>query len=221
MYFMLHIGKTGGTYTQHLFSSIPAARNLVRFLDHQFTLEAALDRFPQQKAVFAIRDPLDLFTSGFYSRMRKGQPRHCVPWSAEETIAFAAFQTPNQLAEALRSPQSELRDLAEFSMRSIYHVARCLHFYLRSAAFVRQSRSRISFILRQEALDEDIQRFLAKNGIAAAHTPISDDLVRHSTPAHMDRTLSPTAVRNLTVWHKVDLEIYGECRALASEINAA
>ena len=221
MYFMLHIGKTGGSYTQDIFSSIPAARNLVRFLDHRFTLETALDRFPDEKAVFAIRDPLAIFVSGFYSRMRQGRPRHNSPWSPDETAAFSVFQTPNQLAEALSSDQPELRECGEFSMRSIYHVARCLHFYLGSASFVRQRRSRISFILRQATLDEDIQRFLARNGILSPPTVILDDVIRHSNPADLDRTLSPTAVGNLTAWYKTDLELYGECQALASEINAA
>jgi len=219
--FMLHIGKTGGTYTQHVFSSIPAARNLVRFLDHRFTLETALAGFPDEKAVFAIRDPLAIFISGFYSRMRQGQPRHNSPWSPDESVAFAAFQTPNQLAEALGSDQAELRTRAEFSMQAIYHVARCLHFYLGSVTLVRQHRSRISFILRQANLDEDIRRFLEKCGIPCAHTPIHDDAIRHSNPPLLDRTLSPTAVANLTAWYESDLELYGECQALASEINAA
>jgi len=221
MYFMLHIGKTGGSYTQHIFSLIPAVQNLVRFLDHRFTLETALDRFPGEKAVFAIRDPLAIFVSGFYSRMRQGRPRTNQPWSQDETVAFAAFQTPNQLAEALGSDQPELRERAEFSMRSIYHVARCLHFYLGSASFVRQSRSRICFILRQATLDQDIERFLAKCGIPSAHAPIHDDVIRHSNPAHLDRTLSPRAIGNLTAWYKTDFELYDECQALASEINAA
>ncbi len=221
MYFMLHIGKTGGSYTQHIFSLIPAARNLVRFLDHRFTLETALGSFPGEEAVFAIRDPLAIFVSGFYSRMRQGRPRNNQPWSPEETAAFAAFQTPNQLAEALGSDQPKLRECAEFSMRSIYHVARCLHFYLGSVSLVRRHRSRICFILRQATLDEDIQRFLARNGILSAHLPIHDDLVRHANPPHLDRTLSPTAIGNLTAWYKTDLELYGECQALASEINEA
>jgi hypothetical protein len=221
MYFMLHIGKTGGTYTRHVISAIPAARHSIRFLDHQFTLETALKSFPDERAIFAIRDPLAIFVSGFYSRMRKGQPLYNVPWSPDEAIAFSSFQTPNQLAEALGSSQTELKVRAEFSMRSIYHVARCLHFYLLSVAFVRQNRSRVSFILRQANLDDDISRLLTKNGIANSHEPVHDDLIRHSSPADMDRTLSPAAIRNLTVWYKTDFELYAECQALASEINAA
>ena len=219
MYFMLHIGKTGGTYTKHVLSSIPAAQNLVRFLEHRFNLETALGEFPGEKAIFAIRDPLEIFVSGFYSRMRKGQPRYNFPWSPEETITFSAFKTPNGLAEALSSGEPALRERAEFSMRSLQHVAQCLHFYLRSMSFVRQSKSRISFILRQESLDEDIHRFLAKNGISNSYQPSSDDVIRHSNPVELDRTLSPTAIRNLTVWYKTDLELYGECQSLAPEIN--
>jgi hypothetical protein len=221
MYFMLHIGKTGGTYTRHVISAIPAARHSIRFLDHQFTLETALKSFPDEKAIFAIRDPLAIFVSGFYSRMRKGQPLYNVPWSADEAIAFSSFQTPNQLAEALGSSQPELKARAEFSMRSIYHVARCLHFYLLSVSFVRQHRSQISFILRQANLDDDISRLLIKNGISSPHAPVHHDLIRHSSPADLDRTLSPAAVSNLTVWYKIDFELYAECQALASEINAA
>jgi hypothetical protein len=219
MYFMLHIGKTGGTYTKHVFSSIPAAQNLVRFLYHHSTLETALREFPDEKAIFAIRDPLAIFVSGFYSRMRKGQPRYNYPWSPEEAIIFSTFKTPNALAEALSSGEPELRERAESSMRSIQHVAQCLHFYLHSVSFLRQSKSRIYFILRQESLDEDIKRILAKNSILGSYPSISDDVIRHSNPVELDRTLSPTAARNLTVWYKTDFELYSECQSLASEIN--
>jgi len=218
---MLHIGKTGGTYTRHIISEIPAARHSIRFLDHQFTLETALKSFPNEGAIFAIRDPLAIFVSGFYSRMRKGQPLYNVPWSSDEAIAFSTFQTPNQLAEALGSSQPELKANAEFSMRSVYHVARCLHFYLLSVSFVRQNRSQISFILRQANLDDDINRLLIKNGILSPHPPVHDDLIRHSSPANLDRSLSPAAIRNLTVWYKIDFDLYAECQALALEINAA
>jgi hypothetical protein len=216
---MLHIGRTGGTYAQHVLAATPAARELVRVLDHQFSLETALNSFPGESAVFAIREPFAIFVSGFYSRMRQGRPRYNVPWSENEAIAFSSFQTPNQLAEALGSDNALIRERAEFSMRSITHVARCLRFFLHSASTVRQQRDRISWIFRQATLDDDIRHFLNKNGIPDSHTPIHDEVVRHSNPATADKSLSPAAIRNLTLWYKTDLEIYEECQSLALEIN--
>jgi hypothetical protein len=219
MYFMLHIGKTGGTYTKHVFSSIPAAKNLVRPLTHQYTLETALEEFRNENAIFAIRDPLEIFVSGFYSRMRKGQPRYNYPWSPEEATIFSIFKTPNQLAEALDADQSDLRERAQFSMRKLQHVAQCLHFYLHSVASVRKKKSRISFILRQQSLDDDIKRFLQRNSIPVAELPLYDEVIRHSNPAGLDTSLSARAIRNLTEWYETDLDLYRECQSLASEIN--
>ena len=179
-FFMLHVGKTGGTYARHIISSIPAAEGMVRFLDHGFGLEAALHEFPNENAIFAIRDPLAIFVSGFNSRMRQGRPRYNSPWSADETVAFSAFKTPNELAEALSSSKPELKKCAEFSMRCIRHVDLGLKWYLHSTAFVRRSRSRIFFILQQENLDEDIDRLLAKSGIPSSHVPIHDEVIWHS-----------------------------------------
>lgn len=221
MYFMLHIGKTGGTYTKHILSSIPDAENLFRFLYHQFTLEMALNEFPNENAIFSIRDPLEIFVSGFYSRMRKGQPRYNYPWTPAETITFSTFKTPNQLAEALSSDERELRELAESSMRGLQHVAQCLHFYLRSKSFVQQCKPRISFVFQQHSLDEDIKRFLAKNNLPTVYSPITDNVIRHSNPVDLDRALSPTANQNLAFWYKTDFELYDECRSLASEINSS
>ena len=220
MYCLLHIGKTGGTYTRHVISSVPAATALVRFLDHSFTLEAALKTFPDETALFAVRHPFEIFVSGFNSRLRKGQPRYNFPWSPDEAVAFAAFQTPNRLAEGLSAVDSKFRRLAEFSMHSIPHASRCLHFFLNSVPALRQYRSRIFFILRQACLDDDIERYFSKIGIQYCHNPIHDDAIRHRNPVDMYRALSPTAMRNLKAWYKTDLEIYSECIALRSEIIA-
>jgi hypothetical protein len=214
----LHIGKTGGNYTRHVLSAIPKARSLLRFLGHS-SLETALKEFPAETAIFAIREPLQIFVSGFYSRRRKGQPRWNVPWSDDETVAFSAFGTPNELAEALSSPDQQRRDLAEFSMRSIFHVARCLHFYLGSVLLLREHQSRIAFILRQEHLDADIRAFLVANGIATPPAQITDEVIRHANPTTLDRTLSQTAIRNLSIWYRTDLELYRECQAIVSGLN--
>jgi hypothetical protein len=219
LYFLLHIGRTGGTYSQGIFASIPGTRDLVRGLTHEFNLETALNGFPGEGAMFGIREPLAIFVSGFYSRIRKGRPRYNVPWSKNETKAFSFFQTPNQLAEALSSDDPLLRERAEFSMRSITHVARCLHFFLKSASYVREQRNRISWIFRQATLDEDIQRFLDRIGVRHPHAPIQDEVFRHSNPSAADKSLSPTAIRNLTVWYKADLEIYEECQLLAANLD--
>ena len=128
----------------------------------------------------------------------------------DEAVAFAAFQTPNRLAEGLSAVDSKVRRLAEFSMQSIPHASRCLHFFLNSVPALRQYRSRISFILRQACLDDDIERFFSKIGIQYCHDPIHDDVIRHRNPADMDSALSPTAMRNLKAWYKTDLEIYSE-----------
>lgn len=220
MYYMLHIGKTGGSYAKHVFASMPDTRELVRVLPHSFTLDKAVNVFGGQPVIFSVRDPFDIFVSGFYSRLRRGRPTYNIPWTPGEAAAFTRFRSPNALAEALSADNDEMKESARAAMKSIWHVNRCLRYYLRSVAALRRHKSRVPFILRQDSLDADIELFLAKNGIGP-HAFNRNDAVKHSNPADLDKTLSDGARENLAAWYRIDLNLYAECRLMAATTNRA
>ena len=105
----LHIGKTGGTAFKYAVAT--ARRQNSRhggFTLHLHPHSVKLRDIPNgDQFLFFIRDPVSKFVSGFVSRQRQGQPRHFVPWRPNEKEAFGRFSTPNQLALALNSQDSE------------------------------------------------------------------------------------------------------------------
>jgi hypothetical protein len=114
----LHIGKTGGTAIKDALS--PIAEEYHLFLHpHEVRLR---DIPPGEQFFFFVRDPLTRFTTGFYSRMRRGMPRYNREWSAAEKDAFSNFQTANDLAEALSSPDRKRVKQAKAALRGIQHV---------------------------------------------------------------------------------------------------
>ena len=75
----LHIGKTGGTAVKYALKRNLVNKEYMIYLHgHEFKLR---DVQKGAKAFFFLRDPVDRFVSGFYSRRRQGQPRIFSPWS--------------------------------------------------------------------------------------------------------------------------------------------
>jgi hypothetical protein len=219
MYALLHIGKTGGTYTQQVIAEAAEASGAILCLPHRYSLAMALAEWPERSVVFGLRSPDRIFVSGFYSRMRQGQPRHDLPWSPAERDAFSVFITPNQLAEALSAECLDTRSAAESAMSSIMHVKNGLRAYLESAAFVRSAASRIAFILRQEALDGDLRQFLSRLIPGGFDPPPVDEIARHANPAQLDTHLSEHASINIARWYRVDFQIYRECLEMAAALR--
>src|SRR5919108_4446855 len=103
----LHIGKTGGTAIKHILKRHSVTRGyVIRRHGHRTTLREVS---AGEKVIFFVRDPLSRFISGFYSRLRQGQPRYFNPWTPEERMAFERFDTPNRLAVGLFSENEEKR----------------------------------------------------------------------------------------------------------------
>lgn len=118
--YFLHIGKTGGSAVKTVLSRYPVCSRYACCLHRH---EVSLRAIPAGDYVmFFLREPISRFVSGFYSRQRQGQPRAFVPWQPDERRAFAYFRTPNHLATALFSSDTEEKDRACRGMRSIGHV---------------------------------------------------------------------------------------------------
>ena len=99
----LHIGKTGGSFVRAVLNSLPDEhRAEFRLLHHDARLAQAIETRPGMPVFFSVRRPETLFVSAFNSRLRKGRPLYDWDWNSREEIAFSVFQTPNQLADAVR-----------------------------------------------------------------------------------------------------------------------
>ena len=165
----IHIGKTGGSAIKHALRPFykagaeMALGPIVLHRGHEFRLK---DVPRGDLAIFCVRDPLSLFVSAFYSRLRKGQPKDYFEWSPGEAAAFARFSTPQALAGALVSRMTRSAQAAKQAMRSIQHMRALRRRFLQPRE-VRAHRRQIAYIGRQETLDDDWHRIRALLGLPA------------------------------------------------------
>ena len=208
----IHVSKTGGTALRH---AIRAARmraggNLqspwgeVWGHDHRFRFS---DVEADHKAVIPLRDPVARFLSGFYSRLRKGAPRHLVEWTDDERTAFESFPTPQALAGALAQPSGPLREQAEFAMRSIGHVKYPMTHWTGTPEYVAANIDRVLYVARQETLDEDWEMLKELLNIARDQQLPTDDVTAHRTHYAGSRDLSADGIRALRAWYADDYEL--------------
>lgn len=196
----LHIGKTGGTAVKAALEAAAAPRRIRLFLHpHKVTLQ---DIPVNESCFFFVRDPLNRFVSGFYSRQRQGRPRHNWAWTPDEEAAFKVFPTPNALAVSLSSEDEALRQAAADAMNSIRHVRDSLWRWLVDEEYLRSRRESVLFVGSQEHLEQDFASLTRMLGISA-ELP-NDEVHAHRNPTHLDRRLEETAIKNLRNWYERD-----------------
>lgn len=207
----LHIGKTGGTAIK---STMLENKGVVqkKFLikdKHLFALhkhDFHLDKVRKGEfAFFVIRDPIERFVSGFYSRMRKGLPHKYNRWKPEEEYAFSIFETPNQLAEALSNESEKVRNDATNAMKHILHVRNSVWEWFLSEDYLASNREKILYILKQKNLNEDFSSFQKLLQVNLGELP-TDPVKAHQMPSNLDKKLSDIAIQNLRDWYKRDYE---------------
>jgi hypothetical protein len=210
----LHIGKTGGTAITYALSPYPETDRYVIFRhDH----DAKLRDIPKGEGVFFfLRDPIDRFVSGFYSRQRQGQPRIFSPWSDDEKIAFEKFSTPNELAASLSSVDEEKRASAQKAMRSIGHVRNSFWQWFESDEYFRSRVSDIFFIGFQESLTNDFEILKSKLGLPDSVKLPDDDIKAHRNPVDLDKSLEDKAVENLRHWYRDDFKLFDNCKEISA-----
>jgi len=208
----LHVSKTGGTAIKHVLKLHLATPEYAIVLHgHRQTLR---DVPKSDKVIFCLRDPISRFVSGFYSRLRQGQPRYFVRWSADEEIAFRHFDTPNGLAQALSSADGEQRTQAEKAMRSIVHVKDSYARWLENEEYLLSRLSDIFLIGFQETLEQDFEQLRTKLGITTNVQLPTDDVTAHRSPDNLDKKLDAEAIENLRRWYAADFRFYALCRRI-------
>jgi len=214
----LHIGKTGGTAIASVLSRYSKSSDYEIILhEHDFKLNDA----PRgEKVFFFVRDPINRFVSGFYSRKRQGRPRHDVPWNSGEEAAFAQFTTPNELALALTSADEGQRAAAVAAMNNIIHIQSPHWTWLQDESYFLARRSDILFVGFQETLNEDFSLLGKLLNLPDAIKLPDDDIASHKNPLDVDKRLDEAAIRNLRAWYQRDYQFLELCREIAGQVRA-
>jgi hypothetical protein len=214
----LHIGKTGGTAVKSaLGNASDGAYDLVLHA-HGTRLEQVP---PGDRFFFVLRDPVERFVSGFYSRHRQGRPRYRSPWSPEEERAFQHFDTPEALGIALSSSDSDARAQALAAMRSIAHVRDSYSAWFKDEGYFESRLDDLLAILWLPDLEVTFPQLCALLGVSPAPALPADDIGAHRNPAGLDRTFSATSRANLERWYTEDEAFLERCRRLPVFLTAA
>ena len=202
----IHIGKTGGTAIKHALGRDKPfiTKQFIIFCHpHTFLLK---DVLKGEKFFFVVRDPVERFVSGFYSRQRKGMPRAYHEWNAGEKTAFEIFNSPNELALALSSPDETLRKQAMQAMLSIGHVNTSFWDWFKDEGLFKSRIDDLTFIGKQASLDQDFEKLKALLGIPKHIKLPKDDVKAHKNPTSLDKSLNDAAKANLKKWYERDFE---------------
>lgn len=212
-YGLLHIGKTGGTAANAVIkaNNKRGVGERVNCYKHSVGLQDVADDDMCERLMFFIREPVSRYISAFNSRLRRGFPRHGNVWSPKEEVAFARFKTPNQLAEALGSPDAETRQQAEEAMEGIKHVKRAYEHYLGSVDLLEQEKDRIFFIAATETFEPDFGLMRELLGVAPDLDLPTDDFGAHKTPDGFEKTVSEAGRKNIQDYYVTDYAIYNWC----------
>ena len=213
----LHIGKTGGTAVKSVLK-----KNLTT---PAYTLElhghgVNLKKVPKgDKVVLFLRHPVSRFISGFYSRQRKGMPRHHSEWNPVEAEAFAVFKTPNELAWALSDPTSEHHPLALKAMEKMRHLSHFRRWYVDMPYFNSRSRD-ILFVGFQESLESDFETLKSILELPQSLVLPDDETAAHKSTGNLDKKIDEVPLKCLEEWYREDLEFISACKKLMAGRSA-
>jgi hypothetical protein len=207
---LLHIGKTGGTAIKHALAPHLDLSQWAIFLSgHSVTLKSVPCG---EKVIFFTRDPIKRFVSAFFSRQRQGLPRHHLPWTEEEAVAFQQFETPSQLGEGLTAGDDALRGRAQAAMKSVRHIRSSYWGWFGDEAYFASRAADILFVGRQETLTQDFEQLKTLLGLPANLALPTDEVQSHRNPTNVNTKLSELAETNLRDWYARDYEFLELCR---------
>jgi len=202
-----HIGKTGGTSVKYALRNnrkpYLTGKYLIFTHPHYVSLK---DTLPGEKIFFFIRDPVDRFVSGFYSRKRKGRPRYNFDWSSEEREAFDTFNTPNHLAISLTSNDGKIKRKAVEAMNGIFNVNSSYWDWFVNEEFFLERIEDILFVGDQKKLNEDFLRLKEILDLPDVCKLPEDAVHSHRNPDHFEKHLEPEAIMNLQKWYVSDYQ---------------
>ena len=216
---IIHISKSGGSAVRFALreartkagGKLKTEWGPVWGHDHRFRL---MHVGPDDRAIFAVRDPVSRFVSSFHSRLRKGQPRYDLEWTRREQRSFEWFPTPGELADALAQPRGRAHAKAVYAMRRIRHVNRPMTYWLGSAAYLYLNRGKVLYVARQESLAEDWERIKELLGIPQEQMLPVDDIVAHRASYTGDMSIGEEGLLALRRWYAEDYRLLEIAEAL-------
>ncbi len=201
----IHIGKTGGTAIKNALKNekkpFVNQKYIIISHPHFIGLEHVLRN---EKAFFFVRNPVDRFVSGFYSRKRKGMPHIYNEWRKEEAIAFEKFDTPNQLALGLASSNKTLRNQAQRGMKSIGHLKTSYWDWFQNTRLIDKKIDNIIFVGSQKNLNSDFEKLRDILEISKDYQLPKNETKRHKNPESLDKRLDLQSVNNIKWWYEKD-----------------
>lgn len=203
----LHIRKTGGTAVTEALRPVADSHGLILH-DHSTKLR---DVPPEDQVVFFVRHPIPRFVSGFYSRLRRGLPRHQYEWNPVEAEAFRNFQNANELAEGLYTSATTTAMLARQAMHGISHIKSSYQDWFSGPQELDDRSDSILLLGLQETLSSDLEELKRILKLPQTVRLPEDDVLAHRTPPEFDRKLSPRAEHNLLKWYAEDIRFYEHC----------
>ena len=208
----LHIRKTGGTAIKSALEHAQSTPNAVIYTHPHRVCLADIPR--RHKVMFALRDPVDRYVSGFMSRYHQGAPAHSVPWSQEEAKVFARFHTPESLAFALDSAHPAY-DEAIHAMKVVSHL-NCLQWNWLGDERLFEERSTdflwVGQLRTLQADFEELREFLQlPAGITLPHEERAAN--RSSNISHTERVMSSQAEKNVQDWYAEDYRLIELCES--------
>ena len=212
---LIHVGKCGGTALRIFFKD--QGINLNDF----HLVKPKVDENLQY--IIWVRNPLKRFVSAFnhsyelincdiskldinnltiYNTLAPGRIKyrmqHDHTFSKEYDSLINYFQTANNLAEALSSTSSEIRDKAfQLMHHPLEHIYKGLGWYLDNGEFVKNHNEKILFVGRVEAMTEDTNKLSDLLGISLKNT----GKIRENNSQY-DKSLSPLAIENLLKFYQ-------------------
>jgi hypothetical protein len=209
----IHIGKTGGTAIKWALrqgeNKPPPMSPYGEVLLHRHMFRL-VDAEPDDQVFFCVRDPLTRFLSGFYSRLRKGRPRYVIEWTEDERHWFELFPTPQRLAAALSSKNTDERAAAELAMRQIRHL-RPLKRWLKDPGYLAERLPQVLYIGRQETLDADWEQIKDILDLPGELSLPADPVSAHRHDPDEDWDLDVAARTALQKWYAMDMRLVELC----------
>lgn len=216
----LHIGKTGGSAVKHALREQNSVDNGSYFFVLHEHEEQLRDVPAADPYVFAVRDPLERFYSGFYSRKRKGQPRILSEWTPREQRAFTRFADANDLAEALTAENIELRCAALSAMTGIGHVNTAHLDWFDDPYEMFYGDRRPLMVLRQSQLNTDFSALVSLLNLPpTVHLP-QDNVSAHRNDYAQTPPLSALARQNIRSWYATDIAFVEIAESFAARKTA-
>lgn len=216
--YLLHVGKTGGTYLKSVirYNLAPRQNRVVPLRHRHSTQDVFKSGGSQARLAFVFRDPTARFVSGFYSRQRQGRPQYESIWNPGEAMAFSFFRSPDALACALDSDDPTEKSMAIFAMGQIRHFKRNYAQFFGSVEDFDRIAPAVTACLDLPDLDDNLGWFLGRLGLENAKLPQAAP--RHANSQTLEGVSEAGEARLRAFWAE-EYALYDRMKALAARLR--